>query len=220
MRARLAALLLLVLLAAPALADYPCPSGYEQTTQTWSAGGLTNYQQVCTAKPTPTPIAWQSSWSQWLPTPVPTMAPSAIAPLVAPYVPTPIPQPTFAYVAPTPQTAAVYPTPVPTLAPFVYVAPTPQTIPTLVPTPAQFSAVYAPASLAAGAARCDPVAVVGIVTGKPILATPGASVAANYVLSSNPYPSAANTVTICWRSLATTGSAVPMASSTWFFKQP
>lgn len=264
---RLAALLVLIC-TVPAFADFPCPSGFELTTQSWFEGGFTNYRQICAPKPTPTPIQWQSEWSQWIPTPVPTRA-------------APTPQPTFAYVAPTPQTAVVYPTPVPTMAPFVYVPPTPQPIPTqwptpVVPTPAPtlapfvyvpptpqalpsqvptpivptpvptlapptpqptfaytaptplptatppplLSAVYDPASLAAGQPRCDTVTVNGVVAGRPVVPMPQTTPASGCVMSVPPQVTGANTVRICWRNVIAATTACDTASSTWIFTQP
>lgn len=151
-------LLLAIALLIPALAhaDYPCGTNYELSTSGEAlSDGTTIYRAACVAKPTPTPIQWQSAWSAALPTPQPTfdpwtiptwvppLNPVAVATVVAPLIPTPAP--TFVYVAPTPMPTvnvsailALVPTVAPTLPPptpaptFAYVAPTPA--PTPVPT--------------------------------------------------------------------------------------
>lgn len=109
-------------------------------------------------------------------------------------------------------------TPVPTLAP-----PTPQptyayTAPTPVPTSAPMSAVYDPATLAANASRCDTVAVTGIVTTRPVVASPGTDVAVGCVIASV-RPSGTNQVAVCWRNAFAATTQCNTASSTWLFTQ-
>lgn len=82
------------------------------------------------------------------------------------------------------------------------------------------TAVYDPASLAAGSARCDDVTVTGVVAGRAVIANIGAVDPAAQCAMTSVRASATNTVRICWRNALDAVTACDTASSTWAFTQP
>lgn len=81
----------------------------------------------------------------------------------------------------------------------------------------QYTATYDPADLGNDSSRCDDVTVTGIVTTKAVYANPGTDMVGGCIISAV-YPSATNTVRVCWRNAAPSTNC-NVGSSTWLFAQ-